>query len=194
MATYTYGQNTNDYVEVPDPSAPGQTMRPAAGLVVKVRDAATLAVLPDVATGAYGYLTFSTVDVPSVQVSADNFATVKVLYGKEALDSAINAGVAATAAVQAANGATQAVTGLEQRVADVEALVANGGGGSGGGGYAGAAPGAVLVWPLPGTNPTDLPARPTSRNDIVVDWNWPTPPPTGGGYALPGDRYTDTAP
>jgi hypothetical protein len=41
VATYTYGRGPDHYVEIPDPTTPGQTIRPPAGYSVGVRDATT---------------------------------------------------------------------------------------------------------------------------------------------------------
>jgi hypothetical protein len=97
VATYTYGNDPNHFVEIPDPDRPNQTIRPALGLAVQVRDHNTMAVLPDIVTGGYGYVAFTST-ASSVRVSTDAFATFKVLRGQEALDAALSAGVDATQA------------------------------------------------------------------------------------------------
>jgi lysophospholipase L1-like esterase len=109
VATYLYGRSPNDYVEVPDSANPGQVRRPVAAdaVVVAVRNHETLAALPSLTPGAYGYLSF-TADAPAVEVSTDGFETVKVLRGEEALD----------AAVEAALAATTDLSGLREDIAD----------------------------------------------------------------------------
>src|SRR5215211_1437253 len=108
MAAYTYGRSPNDFVEIPDPANPGQTRRPVAAdaVVVQVRNAYTLAALPNVTPGLYGYLSF-TVDASAVRVSTNGFETWKELYGEEAVRGALAAGVDAS---QAATDASTALT------------------------------------------------------------------------------------
>lgn len=127
MAVFTYGNNTNDYVEIPDPATPNQTIRPTAGTTVQVRDASTNAALPSVQTGAYGYLSF-TASAPVVLVSTDNFATSKRLVGGEAELAALTAAVDASSALSLANGNLTKINQLTTRVSTLEA-----GGGTGGG-------------------------------------------------------------
>jgi hypothetical protein len=128
VATYTYGRGPDHYVEIPNPSVAGQTIRPPAGFTVAVRDAtaATIVNLPAVATLSYGYLSF-TATTPIVRVSTDGFATWKTLLAEEALASAVTAGVDATQAATDAAAARTAVNALGVRVGVLEA-----GGGTGG--------------------------------------------------------------
>jgi hypothetical protein len=132
MATFTFGTliNPSHYVEIPDPAVAGQVKRPAAGLVVLVRNAASLVALASVTTTAYGYIpVFTTTDVPQVHLSADNGTTwVGPLTGREAITSAITAGVDATNALSTAN---QALTTANAAKAAVDA------GGAGGGPFSG---------------------------------------------------------
>jgi hypothetical protein len=128
VATYTYGNDPNHFVEVPDPDRANQTIRPAPGLAVQVRDHNTMAALPDIVTGGYGYVAFTST-ASSVRVSTDAFATFKVLRGQEALDAALSAGVDATQAATDAGTALTKVNALDSRVATLEA----GGGTTGGG-------------------------------------------------------------
>lgn len=102
MATYTYGHSTNDYVEVPDPVVPNQTVRPAMGVPVGVRDADTLADLPGTTSGPFGYLSF-TASAAVVRVSTDGFATYKTLYGEEGLVAAVAAGLGSQTDLSALN-------------------------------------------------------------------------------------------
>jgi hypothetical protein len=129
VATYTYGRGPDHYVEIPDPATPGQTIRPAAGFSVGVRDATTATTrnLPTTTTTSYGYLAFTT-DTPIVRVSTDGFATWKTLVAEEALADSVTAGVDATQAATDAAAARTAVNALGVRVSTLEA-----GGGTGGG-------------------------------------------------------------
>lgn len=120
-ATYTFGQTPADFVEIIDPLDSTQTIRPAAGLVLTVQDAATLEVpteltdlggspITQVATTTAGYFGFKA-SAPVVRVSADSGTTWDYLYSKEALDAAIAAGstavaASAEAALAKANAAT----------------------------------------------------------------------------------------
>lgn len=111
--TYTFGTTSNPgyFTEAPDPlnptAAPG---RPAAGTVLLVKNAVTLADLPTITTGLYGYWAYTTVDVPSILVSGDGGATwVGPLIGVEALLAGANAGAqVAAAAASAADAAASA--------------------------------------------------------------------------------------
>lgn len=109
MPTYTYGRQTDHYVEVPDPAVPGQPMRPTLPVTVSVRDAttATIVDLPPVMSLAFGYLSF-TASVPVVRVSTDAFTTFRTLFGEEGLAAAVDAGQAADAALQTASDALAA--------------------------------------------------------------------------------------
>ena len=120
MATYTYGHSTNDYVEVADPTAAGQTVRPVSGTAVLVRDAETLADLPGTVTELYGYLNFTTT-APVIRVSADAWVTYRTLYGEEALRGAIRAGVDAAQAASDSATELSKVNTLDTRVQTLEA-------------------------------------------------------------------------
>jgi hypothetical protein len=128
MATYTYGRQTDHYVEVPNPGAPGQVQRPTTPVTVQVRDAtvATIVALPSVQSLTFGYLSF-TASTPIVRVSTDNFQTFRTLFGEEGLSGAVAAGVDATQAATDAAAARTAVNALGVRVSTLEA-----GGGAGG--------------------------------------------------------------
>jgi lysophospholipase L1-like esterase len=104
VADYTYGNDPNHYVEVPDPAAAGQTIRPVSGTAVLVRDANTLADLAATATELYGYLHFTTT-APVIRVSADAWVTYRVLYGEEALTAAAYGATNAAADLTAVNEA-----------------------------------------------------------------------------------------
>jgi hypothetical protein len=119
VADYTYGNDPNHYVEVPNPAAAGQTIRPPSGTAVLVRNADTLADLPATTTGMYGYLAFTST-APAIRVSADAWVTYRVLYGEEALRGAIRAGVDATQAATDAGTALTKVNALDSRVATLE--------------------------------------------------------------------------
>jgi hypothetical protein len=118
MTTYTFGTNAvpGDFIEIPDPSNAGQTKRPAAGFVLKVRNAATLAALSDVSTGLYGYWNTTTTDIPEIQVSTDGGTTWHPsMQGVEALSSALTTAAALTAhssRVDNPHAVTQSQVGL----------------------------------------------------------------------------------
>lgn len=161
--TYTFGTLTNPahFVEVPDPANAGQVKRPSAGAVLLVQNAATLVSLTSITTTAYGYWSYTTVDVPQIRVSGDNGTTwVGPLTAKEAQTSAITAGVDATNALAAANGATStaaaaqsAVSALDTRVSTLETT-----GGTGGGTFTGS-----VDW---NTQVTNRPTIPTTAAAI----------------------------
>lgn len=127
VATFTYGHSSNDFVEVPDPAAANQTIRPAPGLAVAVRDAYTNTDLPGTTSGAYGYLSFTTTSAV-IRVSTDGFVTWKELYGEEGVRGAIGAGVNAD---QAAADSSLALATVNTLVPRVQALEAGGTGGTG---------------------------------------------------------------
>jgi hypothetical protein len=160
MATFTFGTliNPSHYIEIPDPANAGQVKRPAAGVTILVRNAATLGALTSRATTAYGYIpVFTTTDVPQIHVSADNGATwVGPLTGREAITSAITAGVDATAALSTAN---QALT-----VANAAQAAVAAGGGTGGTGstFSGTVDWATQVTGKPTLTPAALGAIPAT--------------------------------
>lgn len=184
MTTHHFGTDINPahYVEVADPANPGQVKRPAAGAILKVRDSATLTDLPDITTTTYGYWSYTTTDVPGILVSGDGGITwVGPLYSRESTDATHTVAADVAEATATADAARDAVAGLIAQ-------------GVGGDAYATMAPGSLIVWPPP-NQAGQLLERPTSRIDVVVDWNLDTYPPEGNGYLIPGvDRWTDTSP
>ncbi|MGN6245104.1 MAG: hypothetical protein ACTHQ3_15740 [Motilibacteraceae bacterium] len=105
------------FVEVPgtlDPDGSGNVTaprRPAAGTVLKARDASTLAALPDITTDDYGYWSYTTTDVPQIQVSGDGGSTwVGPLISAEGKVDSLNAGANASTALQTATSADQKAT------------------------------------------------------------------------------------
>lgn len=127
MTVHHFGTDVDPshFVEVPgtaDPDGSGNTSaprRPAAGTALKARDAATLNALPDILTSANGYWSYSTTDVPQIQVSGDGGVTwVGPLTSAEAMTDATKAGSNALAAIDAAaaaqSTADQALTAATQ--------------------------------------------------------------------------------
>lgn len=104
------------FVEVPgtlDPDGSGNVTaprRPAAGTILSVRDAATLAALPDITTQNYGYWDYTTTDIPQIQVSGDGGVTwVGPLTSAEAMGDVATAGANAADANASAQAAVAAV-------------------------------------------------------------------------------------
>lgn len=203
MTTYHFGSGSSstawvEYAAVPVTAQDSSTIlvspRPVDGdITLLARDASTQAPLDSIPVGENGYWATTTEDIPIIEVSGDGSSWVPQ-YGREALDSAVLGGQQVALAIEAGNAATDAVTSLSSRVTDIENTIANSGGGTLGDPYAAAPPGDLIVWPTPDKAGQLLP-RPTTRLDLVVDWNLDTPPPSGGGYLIPGtDRYTDTSP
>src|SRR5215210_720869 len=128
VATYNFGTLVNPahFVEIPDPAIAGQTIRPPSGTVLRVRNALTLADLPNITTTLLGYWSYATTDVPLILVSGDNWATsVGPLAAREAFQSSMTAAVDATTALATANTALATANA-------VAAQLAAGGGGTGG--------------------------------------------------------------
>lgn len=169
MTTFNFGTKYDPahYVEVPDPADPGQVIRPDPGVTLKVRNHATLAALPDVTTGTYGYWATTTTDIPQIQVSGDGGLTwVGPLDAAEARTSAITAGVDASSALAAANGAVATANNAASVAAAAAAAVAGGGGG---GGFTGSVDWATQVANKPAIPATaaDVAAIPTSARGAV---------------------------
>lgn len=121
MTVYTFGTSVNPahYVEIPD-GVSNPPPRPSVAGTLKVRDATTLAALPDDAYEAQtGYFLFTTTDVPIVQVSADSGVTWVPLIGIEAEEAGASAGTTAATAL------TKAQLALDE----IAALPSGGGGG-----------------------------------------------------------------
>lgn len=125
MATYTFGTLVDPahYVETPDLANPGQVKRPDAGVVLQVKNAATLADLPTIVTLTYGYWSYSTVEVPAILVSGDGGTTwVGPLIAIEAQLAAgtqsanISALTTRVTALEALPSATEAVQAHEEAV------------------------------------------------------------------------------
>jgi hypothetical protein len=105
MGSFGTLTNPSHYVEIPDPLNPGQVLRPPAGTVLKARDYATGAALPDVTTTDFGYFA-ATTTADIIQVSGDGGLTwVGPLVSVEAQVAASKAGADATAAQVLANQA-----------------------------------------------------------------------------------------
>jgi hypothetical protein len=122
MTTYSFGTGVNPahYVEIPSGST-NPPPRPAAMGTLKVRSDADLTPLPDATYSAItGYFSFTTEDVPVVQVSADGGSTWVPLIGIEAEKAAAAAGVIAG---QANATALQAIV-----IANAALAAANSGG------------------------------------------------------------------
>lgn len=126
MTTYTFATLADPslFDEVQDtgyvdPLGQSRTLwvRPPAGQTIKCRNADTLTALPDTTTLLGGYVSFTTTDVPKVQISTDGGSTwVGPLVAIEALVAAVNAGVDATSALALAN---QALTAANAALAAV---------------------------------------------------------------------------
>lgn len=120
MTTHHFGTDVDPghFVEIPDPDVAGQVLRPAEGTVIlKVKDAATLADLPDITVGEFGYWAATTEDIPSILVSGDGGSTwVDALWSRESAEAAGTAGALA----QQALDATVAIPGLAAQVSNVD--------------------------------------------------------------------------
>lgn len=91
-------------------------VRPRAGYTFKVRDATTLADLPDVTTTDYGYWSFTDEAIKSIRVSVDDWATAGIgpLIAVEAELEGVQAGTTAIAAqTQAAAAAALAQQAID---------------------------------------------------------------------------------
>lgn len=114
MATFTFGNSTNDYVEVidetyVDPLGAGRVrmVRPAAGFAVKVKNFATDADLADGVTVADGQLAvYTTTDIPKIKVSGDNWVTWRWLIAQEAAGGNSTVTVTQITATGTADGTT----------------------------------------------------------------------------------------
>lgn len=190
--TYTFGLSTDDYVEIPDPANPGQVKRPPSGQVVQVRNASNQAALPNVLTSAYGYIAFTTTDIPRVHVSTDGFLTYKTLVASEGLGEAIAAGANAASAIAQASSATTtanaASTKAQQALDQANlALSQAQAGGAGGFTWDNAPAGAMGILRKSGST---WPARPNNRTDISFMWVGAQPFPalvttgTAGYYSV----------
>ena len=121
MATHHFGTTVNPahFVEIADPANPGQVIRPIAGTTVKVRDASTLANLPDITLDNYGYWSYTTEDIPEIYVSGDDWVTsVGPLLSKEAEQAAVDAGENAATALQTANDTANAMPDVAAQAVD----------------------------------------------------------------------------
>jgi hypothetical protein len=131
MATFSFGTSVNPgfFVEIVDAANPGQTKRPPAGTILKVRSAADLSALPDVVTGLYGYWGTTTTDVPEIQVSGDGGSTwSKSLQAVEALSSAIGVVINITSLQSSVSTNTTAISALSGRVTTLEGAPSGGSG------------------------------------------------------------------
>lgn len=143
MTTYTFStqidpalfdeEQDTTYV---DSTSAGRTLwvRPRAGKTLKVRNYADGTALADTLMLDGGYVSFTTTDIPAVQVSPDNGATwVGPIIATAALlavlDQAVNATAALTAANQAVATANKAATDAATALAEVQS--------GGGGGFTG---------------------------------------------------------
>ncbi len=134
MADHHFGTNINPahFVELAAVSVAavaGGTVkvspRPAAGVTLQVRNAATLTALAPITLAENGYWSYTTVDIPSILVSGDSGATwVGPLHSAEAQTAATSAG---TNAQQALTNSQSAITTAQQALA-----IAQAGGGGGG--------------------------------------------------------------
>lgn len=158
--TFATANDPSIYVELAGVTIPAATIsatadaivapRAAIGTVIKVKDASTLGDLPDTATLANGYISF-TVDADTAQLSvllsADGGTTwVGPFWSKETWAGQANAGVNAQSALDAAAAA--------QSTADA-ALYAAQAGGSGGA--------AATTWDSVTSKPTTFPPSPHSH-------------------------------
>jgi hypothetical protein len=122
MPTFGTRSNPAHFVEVPDPSNPGQVMRPPAGTTLMARSHPDGTALPDIVVGDYGYWDL-VADPNAITVSGDGGASwVGPLFSVEALTAAITGGLDATTALQqsaeALAAAQQALTAAQQLPAD----------------------------------------------------------------------------
>lgn len=109
MGTFGTVVNPSHYVEVQDPSTPGQVLRPAAGQTIQARNAEGAVALADITTQDYGYwsATYSGVDL--LEVSGDGGVTwVGPLVSAEATASSVTAGATADEALAEAQAAQDA--------------------------------------------------------------------------------------
>lgn len=106
MGTFGTSVNPAHYVEVADPSNPGQVMRPVAGTTLLARKSSDGSALADITTTTYGYWSATYTDVDLIEVSGDDGASwVGPLLSAEGLEAAGTAGTTADAALAAANTA-----------------------------------------------------------------------------------------
>lgn len=111
MAVNTFGGTPAEFAEIPNPSEPGQTMRPPSGQTVKARDAVTQAALPDILTTNYGYLTQWTSESTVIEISGDGGQSWRgPIASRESLISAISAGSIAAEALTVATAADTKAT------------------------------------------------------------------------------------
>jgi hypothetical protein len=107
MAVYAFSTTSNPahFVEIEDPSNPGQAIRPPTGSTLLVRNSADHTALPSQVTLNLGYVNFTVNDVPVVDVSADSGATWFTFYSAEAQYASFSAGQTANTALATANSA-----------------------------------------------------------------------------------------
>jgi hypothetical protein len=119
MTTHHFGTSVDgsQFVEVtgiPDPDADGNTSaprRPPAGTALKVRSRADLSSLPDIVTAPDGYWSYTTQDVPQIEVSGDGGATWWGPYeSAESKDQQAASGANAATALQTATSADTKAT------------------------------------------------------------------------------------
>jgi hypothetical protein len=102
------------WLEIPDPDNAGQVIRPAAGVVIQVRDLFTLADCGDQTSEIYGYFNFTLDDThPIIEVSADGGDNWTTLISNEAMVAITQLGPEALAAVAAAAEVTARMDALD---------------------------------------------------------------------------------
>lgn len=121
MTVFTFGTLVNPahYLETPDntyvdPTSTGRTLmvRPPAGVTLLVKDNSTGLSLPNVTSLDHGYFSFTTTDVPVVQLSPDGGVTWIPLIGIEAEIGAAALAQNDSTALVVAQSAVDTVNGL----------------------------------------------------------------------------------